>query len=69
MSISKLPFCVIDKIDKTRAFFWKGTAFVSAYLCVVDWTIINEAKLKGGLQIKNLEDMNMTLLTVWGILP
>lgn len=65
MSVYLSPKTVTDKIDKVRrTFFWQGGGTKKKYH-LVKWTKICKSKQKGGLGIKDLRKMNVSLLTKW----
>jgi hypothetical protein len=60
-----LPKTVIAKIDKVRRkFFWQGGGTKKKYH-LLRWTKICKHKKKGGLGIKDLRKMNISLLCKW----
>jgi hypothetical protein len=62
MSIYLLPKTVIHELDKVRRiFFWQGGNTKRKYHSV-RWTIICKNKKKGGLGIKDVRKMNLSLL-------
>jgi len=65
MSIYLLPKTVVGKLDKIRRiFFWQGGRTKKKYH-LVKWEKICKSKKKGGLGIKNLRKMNISLLCKW----
>lgn len=65
MSVYLLPKTIIEKMDKIRrTFFWQGGAAKKKYH-MVKWEIICKSKKKGGLGIKDLRKMNVSLLCKW----
>jgi len=53
---------MIEKIDKVRKrFFWQGGGTKRKYH-LVKWKIITKPKEKGGLGVKDLKKMNVSLL-------
>lgn len=55
----------IERMDKIRKiFFWLGGNVKNKYH-LVKWSKICKPKKKGGLRIKDLRKMNMSLLTKW----
>jgi hypothetical protein len=65
MSIYLLSKTVIYKLDKIRrTFFWQGGGTKKKYH-LVKWTKICKSKKKGGLGIKNVRKMNLSLLCKW----
>jgi hypothetical protein len=56
---------VIKKIDGVRKkFFWQGGGVKKKYH-LVKWDVIAKTKRKGGLGIKDLRRMNLSLLCKW----
>jgi hypothetical protein len=65
MSIYLLPKTITEKLDKTRrTFFWQGGGTKKKYH-LIRWTNICKHKKKGGLGIRNLRKMNISLMTKW----
>jgi mannosylglycoprotein endo-beta-mannosidase len=65
MSMYLLPKTVIKKMDRTRKrFFWQGGNIKKKYH-LVKWMMIIRPKKKGGLRIKDLRRMNLSLLCKW----
>jgi hypothetical protein len=65
MSIYLLPKTVVKKIDGTRKrFFWQGGGTEKKYH-LVKWCLIARPKNKGGLGVKDLRKMNLSLLCKW----
>jgi hypothetical protein len=65
MSMYMLPKTVIKKIDSTRKkFFWQGGAAKRKYH-LVKWAVITKPKKKGGLGVKDIRKMNISLLCKW----
>jgi hypothetical protein len=65
MSMYMLPKTVIKKMDVTRKkFFWQGNSIKKKYH-FVKWSVINKPKKKGGLGVKDLRKMNISLLYKW----
>jgi hypothetical protein len=65
MSMYLLPKTVIKKIDGTRKrFFWQGGGVKKKYH-FVKWMLIVRPKKKGGLGVKDLRRMNLSLLCKW----
>lgn len=65
MSVYLAPKTITDKIDRTRRiFFWQGGRTKKKYH-LVKWTKICKSKKKGGLGIKDLRKMNVSLLAKW----
>jgi hypothetical protein len=60
-----MPKTVIKKMDKTRKiFFWQGGRLKKKYY-LVKWTLISRPKNKGGMGIKDLRKMSISLLCKW----
>lgn len=65
MSVHLLPKTIINKLEKIRRkFFWQGGGTKRKYH-LVKWEIICKSKKKGGLGIKDLRKMNISLLYKW----
>jgi hypothetical protein len=65
MSMYMLPKTVIKKMDITRKkFFWQGNNAKKKYH-LVKWSVITKPKRKGGLGVKDLRKMNISLLCKW----
>ena len=65
MSMYLLPKTTTDKLDQQRrTFFWQGGGHKRKYH-LVKWDIINKNKKFGGLGIKNIKLMNISLLCKW----
>ena len=65
MSMYLLPKSKTDKLDKQwRSFFWQGGGQKKKYH-LLRWEIINKSKKYGGLGIKNIQKMNISLLCKW----
>jgi hypothetical protein len=65
MSIYLLPKFVINNMDKVkRTFFWQGGHAKRKYH-PVRWAKICKSKKKGGLGIKDIRKMNLSLLCKW----
>lgn len=65
MSIYLLPKTIIKSLDKIRrTFFWQGGGTKKKYH-LIRWTKIYKHKKKGGLGIKNIRKMNISLLCKW----
>jgi hypothetical protein len=61
MSMFLLSKTVIKRMDKLRRkFFWQGGSLKKKYH-LVKWSKICKAKKKGGLGVKNLRKMNVSL--------
>lgn len=66
MSMYLMPKTMIKKMDKTRKiFFWQGGSVKKKYY-LVKWTLISRPKNKGGMGIKDLRKMNISLLVNGG---
>jgi hypothetical protein len=64
MSMYMLPKTVIKRMDTTRKrFFWQGKTEKKYHL--VKWSVITKPKEKGGLGVKYLRKMNISLLCKW----
>jgi hypothetical protein len=64
MSIYLLPKTVVYKLDKIRrAFFWQGGTEKKYHL--IRWVKICKSKKRGGLGIKDIRKMNLSLLCKW----
>ena len=65
MSVYMCPKTISEKIDKIRrTFFWQGGGTKKKYH-LVKWVNITKPKDKGGLGIKDLRTMNISLLCKW----
>lgn len=65
MSMYMLPKTISEKIYKIRrTFFWQGGGTKKKYH-LVKWVKICKSKRRGGLGIKDLRKMNMSLLVKW----
>jgi hypothetical protein len=64
MSMFLPPKTTIAKMEKIRRFFWHGGKLKRKYH-LVKWNKIRKAKKKGGLGIKDLRRMNISLLCKW----
>jgi len=65
MSMYLLPKTIADTLDKQRrTFLWSGNALKKKYH-LVRWETICKSKKKGGLGIKNIRKMNVSLLCKW----
>jgi hypothetical protein len=64
MSIYPLHKTAIKNTDKVRTFFWQGGSTKRKYH-LVRWSKICKAKKKGGLGVKDLRKMNVSLLWKW----
>ena len=63
-SMYLLPKTTTDKLDKQRrTFFWQGGQKRKYHL--VRWENINKSKKHGGLGIKNIRKMNISLICKW----
>jgi hypothetical protein len=64
MSMYLLPKTTIKKLDaKRRRFLWQGGGEKKYHL--VNWNKVCHTKKNGGLGIKNLEALNISLLCKW----
>jgi hypothetical protein len=65
MSMYLLPSSVIERMDKARKrFFWQGGGTKRKYH-LVKWEKITKPKKEGGLGVKDLRRMNISLLCRW----
>jgi len=65
MSIYLLPKTIINNLDKARrSFFWQGGRTKKKYH-LVKWVKVCKSKKKGGIGIKDLRKMNISLLSKW----
>lgn len=65
MSIYLLPKTILKRLDKIRrTFFWQGGGTKRKYH-LIKWTKICKHKKKGGLGIKDIRKMNVSLLCKW----
>jgi hypothetical protein len=65
MSVYLLPKSTVYQLDKIRRkFFWQGGGTKRKYH-LVKLEIICKSKKKGGLRIKDLKRLNITLLCKW----
>jgi hypothetical protein len=65
MSMFLMPLTTIKRMDKVRRkFFWQGGQLKKKYH-LVKWNKICKSKKKGGLGMKNLRKMNISLLCKW----
>ena len=65
MSIYLLPKTIIDRLDRVRRkFFWQGGGTKKKYH-LIKWIKIYKHKKKGGLGIKDLKKINISLLCKW----
>lgn len=65
MSMYLLPKTTVKSLDKQRRlFFWRGNNTKRKYH-LVKWEVICKNKKKGGLGIKDIRKMNISLLTKW----
>lgn len=63
MSAIRLPKTVVDRLDaRRRAFLWTGEEKCHGSRCLLAWERVCQTKEDGGLGLKNLEDMNHSLL-------
>jgi hypothetical protein len=65
MSLFLLPKTMIEKMDKgRRRFFWQGSKLKKSYH-LVRWAKVCKSKKKGGLGVKDLRKLNISLLVKW----
>lgn len=65
LSMYLVPKTVVKDLDKQRrTFFWQGGGQKRKYH-LVRWEIICKSKKKGGLGIKDIRKMNISLLCKW----
>jgi len=65
MSIYLLPKSVVNILDKQRrSLFWQGGGTKKKYH-LVKWSVICLSKQKGGLGVKDIFKMNISLLSKW----
>lgn len=65
MSLYLLPQTSVDTLDRQRrSFFWQGGGQKRKYH-LVKWELICRSKKKGGLGIKDIRKMNISLLCKW----
>ena len=65
MSIYLLPKTIVKALDKQRrTFFWQGGGTKKKYH-LVKWDVICFSKRKGGLGVKDIFKMNISLLCKW----
>ncbi|CAN6249384.1 unnamed protein product [Urochloa humidicola] len=65
MSMFLLPKTILKRMDSTRKrFFWQGTGTKRKYY-LVKWSKVTLPKRKGGLGIKDLRKLNISLLSKW----
>jgi len=65
MSMYLLPKIIVKNLNKQRrCFLWQGGGRKRKYH-LVKWTNICRRKKKGGLGIKNISKMNVSLLCKW----
>jgi hypothetical protein len=65
MSMFLLPKTNVERMKKTRRkFFWQGGRLKKKYH-LVRWELVCKAKKKGGLGLKDLKRMNLSLLCKW----
>ena len=66
MSIFKLPSWVVRRMDKLRiAFLWKGIDNIVGFHYLANWDYVCKTKDQEGLRVKNLIQMNQSLLAKW----
>jgi hypothetical protein len=60
-----LPKTILKRMDRTRKkFFWQGGGKKKKYH-LVKWYKVTSPKSKGGLGVKDLRRMNLSLLCKW----
>lgn len=65
MSIYLLPKTILNRLDKIRrSFFWQGGGTKNKYH-LIKWAKIYKSYKKGGLGIKDIRKMNISLLCKW----
>jgi hypothetical protein len=65
MSMYLLPEIVLKRLDKgRRRIFWQGNGLKRKYH-LVKWDKVCRPKKKGGLSIKDLRKLNLSLLCKW----
>jgi hypothetical protein len=65
MSMFLMSLTTIRRMDKVRRkFFWQGGQLKKIYH-LVKWDKVRKSKKKGGLGLKNLRKMNISLLCKW----
>jgi hypothetical protein len=65
MSMYWLPVSTLNRMDTARKrFFWQGGNLKRKYH-LVKWTKITKPKSKGGIGVKDLRKMNISLLCKW----
>jgi hypothetical protein len=65
ISIYLMPKTVTSRLDKhRRMFFWQGGCTKKKYR-LIRWAVICKSKRKGGLGIKDIRKMNVSLLCKW----
>jgi mannosylglycoprotein endo-beta-mannosidase len=65
MSMFLLPKIILKKMDSIRKrFFWQGNGTKRRYH-LVKWLNITKPKQKGGLGVKELRKMNISLSGKW----
>jgi len=65
MSLYLLPKTIVATLDKQRRkFFWQGGGTKKKYHMVA-WKTIRASKAQGGLGIKDISRMNISLLCKW----
>ena len=66
MSMYLLPKTTTEILDKQRrTFFWQGNGSKKKYH-LIQWKVICKSKHKGGLGIKDIRKMNISLLSSGG---
>jgi len=65
MSMYQLPKNITDALDKQRRIFlWQSNGPKKKYH-LIKWTVVCKTKCRGGLGIKNIRKMNISLLCKW----
>jgi len=65
MSIYLFPKTMVDRLDnQRRTFFWQGGGTKRKYL-LIKWEVICRSQKHGGLGVKDINKMNISLLAKW----
>ena len=64
MSMYLLPKTILNTLDRQRSFFWQGGGSRKKYH-LVKWESLCKSKRKGGLGLKDIRKMNVSLLSKW----
>jgi len=65
MPMYLLPQTITQQLDKQRrTFFWQGGGTKRKYH-LVKWEVICKNKKKGGIGVKDIRKMNLSLLCKW----